>query len=133
MLHNFLNCRPHKHKHRSKRLSSKAEHMDYLVALNVDQVLLDCLEEELPSVTFPDQVPGSEPLELIENFHACTSMRHGKGSHWHAKQQSSTNLKSPSISRKNSLAVSEEDHESGTKQSSESTYLSLSRIIEHIF
>ena len=89
--------------------------MDNLVALNVDQVLLDCLEEELPSVTFPDQVPGSEPLELIENFHACTSMRHGKGSHWHAKQQSSTNLKSPTISRKNSLAVSEEDHESGTQ------------------
>ena len=86
----FFNFRPHKHKHRSKRLSSKAEHMDYLVALNVDQVLLDCLEEELPSVTFPDQVPGSEPLELIENFHACTSMRHGKGSHWHAKQQSSS-------------------------------------------
>ena len=78
----FCPCfRPHKHKHRSKRLGSKAEHMDYLVAVNVDQFLLDCLEEELPCVTFPPEVPGSSPLELIENFHTCTSMRHSKGNY----------------------------------------------------
>ena len=77
--------------------------MDYLVAVNVDQFLLDCLEEELPCVTFPPEVPGSSPLELIENFHACTSMRHGKGNYLRGGPKTSTS------SRKNSLAVSEEE------------------------
>ena len=58
----------HKHHRRSKDPNSTVpmdDPMDRLVALNVDQVLLDCLEEELPSVTFDGELPGSEPLELV--------------------------------------------------------------------
>jgi hypothetical protein len=59
----------HKHHRRSKDPNSTVpmdDPMDRLVALNVDQVLLDCLEEELPSVTFDGELPGSEPLELVK-------------------------------------------------------------------
>jgi len=48
--------------------------MDRLVACNVDEVLLDCLEDELPSVTLDGALPGSEPLELVEKYNECDAM-----------------------------------------------------------
>merc|ERR1711971_588869 len=46
--------------------------MDKQVADNVDPVLLDLLEDELPTVPLEELVP--EPLELLETFPRCTSM-----------------------------------------------------------
>ena len=86
--------------------------MDYLVSVNVDQFLLDCLEDELPCVTFPPidlEDKGSSALDLIQDYHSCTSMLSGtgKGNWGKVKPTGSTN------SRKNSLASlaanSEED------------------------
>ena len=62
--------------HRSSKKAS-VDPMDQTVASNVDPVLLDCLEDELPSVTLDDEVPGSEPLELISNFESCNSISFG--------------------------------------------------------
>lgn len=67
----------HKHHRRSKDPNSSVpmdDPMDRLVALNVDEVLLDCLEDELPSVTFDGELPGSEPLELVDNYNLCDAM-----------------------------------------------------------
>jgi len=49
--------------------------LDQLVADNVDPVLLDCLEDELPTVPGPllDSVVSS-PLDLLETYSTCTSM-----------------------------------------------------------
>ncbi len=50
------------------------EPMDRLVASNVDPVLLDLLEEECPSVPIDDEVPGSQPLELLSSYENCDSI-----------------------------------------------------------
>ena len=76
---NITDRRHHHHKHhrRSKDPNSSVpmdDPMDRLVALNVDEVLLDCLEDELPSVTFDGELPGSEPLELVDNYNLCDAM-----------------------------------------------------------
>jgi hypothetical protein len=66
----------HKHHRRSNKDATfpMEDPMDRLVASNVDEVLLDLLEEELPSVTFDGELPGSEPLELVDNFGQCDAM-----------------------------------------------------------
>jgi hypothetical protein len=70
----------HHHHHKHHRRTNKDQNvpmddpMDRLVASNVDEVLLDCLEEELPSVTLDGELPGSEPLELVENYNLCDAM-----------------------------------------------------------
>ena len=70
----------HHHHHKHHRRTNKDQTvpmddpMDRLVASNVDEVLLDCLEEELPSVTLDGELPGSEPLELVENYNLCDAM-----------------------------------------------------------
>ena len=48
--------------------------MDRLVASNVDPVLLDLLEEECPSVALDDEVPGSQPMELLSTYESCDSI-----------------------------------------------------------
>ncbi len=53
--------------------------MDRLVASNVDPVLLDCLEDETPSVAIDDDVPGSTPFELLAGFATCDSMAKCEG------------------------------------------------------
>ena len=45
--------------------------LDQLVADNVDPVLLDCLEDELPTVPCP---PLEDPLDMLETYSTCTSM-----------------------------------------------------------
>merc|ERR1719286_110775 len=47
------------------------EPLDQLVADNVDPVLLDCLEDELPTVPSP---PIEDPLEMLNTYSTCTSM-----------------------------------------------------------
>ena len=70
----------HHHHHKHHRRSNKDstfpmdDPMDRLVACNVDEVLLDCLEDELPSVTLDGELPGSEPLELVESYNECDAM-----------------------------------------------------------
>eukprot|EP00092_Neocalanus_flemingeri_P026768 GFUD01029020.1.p1 GENE.GFUD01029020.1~~GFUD01029020.1.p1 ORF type:complete len:1351 (-),score=455.67 GFUD01029020.1:27-4079(-) len=64
---------------KKKKLSSSSEQvgvspLDQLVADNVDPVLLDCLEDELPTVPGPLDTVGSSPMELLETFSTCTSM-----------------------------------------------------------
>jgi len=48
-----------------------ASPLDQLVADNVDPVLLDCLEEELPTVASP---PLENPMEMLDTYATCTSM-----------------------------------------------------------
>jgi len=67
----------------SKRKSKLEAEVDLFVASNVDDILLDCLEDELPLVTFDDDLPGSKPLDLIMGF-ANTSAQ-AKDSHFGAK------------------------------------------------
>ena len=52
--------------------------MDRIVASNVDAVLLDCLEDELPSVTIDEEVPGSDPMDLIREYENCNSLVLGR-------------------------------------------------------
>ena len=72
----------HKHKHDKYKHKDRSEQMDHLVASNVDQVLLDCLEDELPSgiVAIEGEIPGSSPLELIKDFEGCDSMIYARSS-----------------------------------------------------
>ena len=52
------------------------EPLDQLVADNVDPVLLDCLEDELPTVPGPLLEPVlSSPLQLLETYNLCRSMK----------------------------------------------------------
>ena len=66
----------HKHHHRANKdtMFPMDDPMDRLVACNVDEVLLDCLEDELPSVTLDGALPGSETLELVEKYNECDAM-----------------------------------------------------------
>merc|ERR1719186_481928 len=48
--------------------------MDLIVARAVDGVLLDCLEDELPTVPFDDCVPGSDIMSLLSDYKSCDSM-----------------------------------------------------------
>ena len=57
---------------KKKKQPEDVSPMDKQVADNVDPVLLDLLEDELPTVPLEELVP--EPLELLETFPRCTSM-----------------------------------------------------------
>ena len=72
----------HKHKHDKTKHRNRSEQMDHVVASNVDQVLLDCLEDELPGgiVAIEGEIPGSSPLELLSNFEGCDSMVYARSS-----------------------------------------------------
>lgn len=72
----------HKHKHDKNKHRNKSEQMDHVVASNVDQILLDCLEEELPSgiVAIEGDLPGSAPLELLDDYDGCDSMIYARSS-----------------------------------------------------
>lgn len=48
--------------------------MDLIVARAVDGVLLDCLEDELPTVPFDEFVPGSDVMSLLSDYKSCDSM-----------------------------------------------------------
>jgi len=48
--------------------------MDLIVARAVDGVLLDCLEDELPTVPFDEFVPGSDVMALLSDYKTCDSM-----------------------------------------------------------
>lgn len=53
--------RHHKHHRKSKDLNTSFlsdDPIDRLVAANVDEILLDCLEDELPSVMINNELPG---------------------------------------------------------------------------
>merc|ERR1712083_400374 len=39
---------------------------------NIDPMFLDCLEDELPSVTFDDK--PADPTDLVETYENCTSI-----------------------------------------------------------
>jgi len=61
---------------KKKKVSSGAEQpgvspLDQLVADNVDPVLLDCLEDELPTVPCP---PLEDPMDMLDSYSTCTSM-----------------------------------------------------------
>lgn len=49
--------------------------LDQLVADNIDPVLLDCLEDELPTIPGPlmDSVVAN-PMDLLDSYSSCTSM-----------------------------------------------------------
>ena len=100
-----------KKKKRSRSNSGKvAKHpllpddpMDRLVASNVDPVLLDCLEDELPSVAIDEEMPGSEPLELLANYQYCESMAKCGNFKW-TRRKSLTQIASPKIVAKNDVS-----------------------------
>ena len=46
--------------------------LDRLVDTNIDPMFLDCLEDELPSVTFDDK--PADPTELVHTYENCTSI-----------------------------------------------------------
>ena len=48
--------------------------LDKIVDSNIDPVFLDCLEDELPSVTFEDPVRSNDPMEWIDTYDQCTSI-----------------------------------------------------------
>merc|ERR1719361_3270116 len=49
--------------------------VDRIVDTNVDPVFLDCLEDELPSVTFDDPNRSvNDPMEWISTYDQCTSI-----------------------------------------------------------
>jgi hypothetical protein len=48
--------------------------MDQVVQSQVDAVLLDCLEEELPTVPFDGFLPGSDLQSLLDTYQSCKSM-----------------------------------------------------------
>ena len=50
------------------------EPLDQLVADNIDPVLLDCLEDELPTVPGPLLDLEEDPMELLTSFSSCRSM-----------------------------------------------------------
>jgi len=50
------------------------EPLDQLVADNIDPVLLDCLEDELPTVPGPLLDLDEDPMELLSSFSSCRSM-----------------------------------------------------------
>lgn len=91
----------HKHKNDKNRHRNRSEQMDHVVTSNVDQVLLDCLEDELPGgiVAIEGEIPGSSPLELLSNFEGCDSMIYARSSRRWSKprpfqEHSSTDRKS---------------------------------------
>ena len=57
---------------KKKKQPEDVSPMDKQVADGVDPILLDLLEDELPTVPLEELVP--EPLELLETFPRCTSM-----------------------------------------------------------
>ncbi|XP_059084397.1 claspin-like [Tigriopus californicus] len=71
-----------KHTNSASAQHSGEDPMDRIVAANVDPLLLDCLEDELPSVTIDEEIPGSEPLELLDNYETCDSMAQVCNSRW---------------------------------------------------
>ena len=85
---NFNDCTTFRHHKKKKRrrssgasrnsTSAPEDPMDRIVASNVDAVLLDCLEDELPSVTLDEEVPGSDPMDLIREYEGCTSLVLGR-------------------------------------------------------
>ena len=58
---------------KKKKQSECVSPLDQHVADNVDPVLLDLLEDELPTVPLEDE-EAAEPLELLDTYKACTSM-----------------------------------------------------------
>ena len=51
------------------------EPLDQLVADNIDPVLLDCLEDELPTVPGPLlETVVTSPMDLLETYSSCKSM-----------------------------------------------------------
>ena len=85
MFNDCTNFRHHKKKKRRRSsgasrnsTSAPEDPMDRIVASNVDAVLLDCLEDELPSVTIDEEVPGSDPMDLIREYENCNSLVLGR-------------------------------------------------------
>eukprot|EP00095_Tigriopus_kingsejongensis_P006037 maker-scaffold889_size84747-snap-gene-0.26 protein:Tk06037 transcript:maker-scaffold889_size84747-snap-gene-0.26-mRNA-1 annotation:"PREDICTED: uncharacterized protein LOC103314234" len=75
----------HLKRSKKRRLSGKHSNedpMDRTVAASVDPLLLDCLEDELPSVCIDEELPGSDPLALIDTFESCDSMIQVCNSRW---------------------------------------------------
>jgi hypothetical protein len=63
---------PKKIKKKKKLQSESVSPLDQYVADNVDPVLLDCLEDELPTVPVEDLL--TDPLDLLDTYSRCTSM-----------------------------------------------------------
>ena len=66
---------------RSGRRSKDSHHdqadngLDKIVNSHVDPVFLDCLEDELPSVTFDDPIrSNNDPMKWINTYDQCTSI-----------------------------------------------------------
>lgn len=62
---------------RSRRQSSSSKskkkvEASQLIDTNIDPMFLDCLEEELPSVTFDEEPPDA--LDLVANYEKCTNL-----------------------------------------------------------
>jgi hypothetical protein len=68
--------RHHKHHRKSKDLNTSFlsdDPIDRIVAANVDEILLDCLEDELPSVMINNELPGQRFLQSVVNHHKKSS------------------------------------------------------------
>ena len=87
----------------TKQLSE--DPMDRMVASNVDSVLLDCLEDELPSVALDEEVPGSEPLELLATYEQCDSMAKCGNSRW-TKPRNMPRGKPPLMTKPSPVVIS---------------------------
>jgi len=57
---------------KKKKMEPCYEPLDQLVADNVDPLLLDCLEDELPTV--PLNTVMADTLDLLDSYNTCTSM-----------------------------------------------------------
>lgn len=77
--------RHHKHHRKFKDLNTSFlsdDPIDRIVAANVDEILLDCLEDELPSVMINNELPGQryfrKKLSLLQ-------LTNNGNSHFHKK------------------------------------------------
>lgn len=68
----LLSPKKSKEKKKRKAQAEDVSPMDQQVEDMVDPVLLDLLEDEMPTVPLEELVP--EPLELVDTFPSCTSM-----------------------------------------------------------
>lgn len=99
--------------------SNVSNGVDRIVDTNVDPVFLDCLEDELPSVTFDDPNRSiNDPMEWIGTYDQCTSINlfsnsKGKNKKFSSRGGSMMSPQAASISEKqrdSSLDTNDDDN-----------------------
>ena len=99
--------------------SNVSNGVDRIVDTNVDPVFLDCLEDELPSVTFDDPNRSiNDPMEWISTYDQCTSINlfsnsKGKNKKFSSRGGSMMSPQAASISEKqrdSSLDTNDDDN-----------------------